>query len=889
MFLKLESARKNEKDEENIPLTSNRSTIHSGREQFPPPAGRNLYTPPLIVKTPDEDYRKQFNSTSAKDGTDIGYLMRSPKRQNGGPSNRNHRTRDHVDAVNFRRRNKQNQRSVQNKRSVIEEPFRRHNYKSPAPLDEARISVKQRTLEERGEIEGHDLLTGNRGASMGMLDSDGNSSDNGETTLRKKKNTYIKSKELITYFAQLARSKNPTDAIDLKMVDRLIRNGANLNVTDKYGQTVMHEVAKNWHTDVAKYLIKRGAIYDAKDRYGRTPLHLASAVGHVEMIDFLVGQDHEKLKDVTKDERQTALHYAAKNNSVGALKVLLKLGASMNDRDYRLRTALHLAAENGRIEAARYLLSKNAPSAVYDDQGVSCLSIMVQKMPGVAFLALQQFYAEDPANRKLYCYLNYLEKKLLADEELQISWKYLTKMERERQKRELSLNEMVTKKQIKKGELAKSVLEKVVEHWEVSLVVHPAIQLLIKKKWMLIGRKASIFSLVLNVIYALLWSAVGVATPVMGPTIYRPFSLWWHITVLEVIGVGLTIYFMATHIVEIQIDKRRDNAYGKWVIAQAERDLKYCHPRWPEERRHIDDTIEAIGNRKRKRYFSDGWNCFDWFVYLLVWVVMATRLLNLLLEDDKLKYYHMRIFSLTLIFIWLRLLRRLKPFPYFGPFIIMLGYVVIDTIKFLVLFLLIYIPYCCAFWMIFGGPQLRHSKSFLHEINDMVYDIFQMSLVGEFKWKEFVEIDETFAQLLTGSYMGLTSVVAISLYIALLATTFSRKYPQSVAMALIMQAERCVQVERMIPKKTHLNMKAFFHEDCAPLVEEMKGESISIATNNATLSKLDFSRWRGRHENEIDEVRYSMRELNKKQDRLVHQFRFILDNLDDDDDMVSEI
>ena len=89
--------------------------------------------------------------------------MRSPKRQNGGPSSKNHRNagRDHTDAVNFRRRNKQSQqRSVQNKRSVIEEPFKRHNYKSPAPLDEARVSVKQRTLEERGEIEGHDLLTG---------------------------------------------------------------------------------------------------------------------------------------------------------------------------------------------------------------------------------------------------------------------------------------------------------------------------------------------------------------------------------------------------------------------------------------------------------------------------------------------------------------------------------------------------------------------------------------------------------------------------------------------------------------------------------------------------------------------------------------------------------
>ena len=69
----------------------------------------------------------------------------------------------------------------------------------------------------------------------------------------------------------------------------------------------------------------------------------------------------------------------------------------------------------------------------------------------------------------------------------------------------------------------------------------------------------------------------------------------------------------------------------------------------------------------------------------------------------------------------------------------------------------------------------------------------------------------------------------------------------------------------------------------------MESEIISIATNNATLGKLDFNRWRGRHENEIDEVRYSMRELGKKQDRLINQFKVILENLDEDDDLVSEI
>lgn len=101
----------------------------------------------------------------------------------------------------------------------------------------------------------------------------------------------------------------------------------------------------------------------------------------------------------------------------------------------------------------------NAPAAVYDDQGVSCLSIMVQRMPNVALIALQQFYTEDPSQRKLYCFLNYLENKLTPEEENQINWKYLPKYERQKQKREMSLVSMISRKEIKKTDLVKPVLE----------------------------------------------------------------------------------------------------------------------------------------------------------------------------------------------------------------------------------------------------------------------------------------------------------------------------------------------------------------------------------------------------------------------------------------------
>lgn len=38
-----------------------------------------------------------------------------------------------------------------------------------------------------------------------------------------------------------------------------------------------------------------------------------------------------------------------------------------------------------------------------------------------------------------------------------------------------------------------------------------------------------------------------------------------------------------------------------------------------------------------------------------------------------------------------------------GPFIVMLGKIVGDVLRFLFLYAEIYVPYACAFWIIFGG------------------------------------------------------------------------------------------------------------------------------------------------------------------------------------------
>ena len=97
------------------------------------------------------------------------------------------------------------------------------------------------------------------------------------------------SRALIIYFAKLARaSLEHEQELDFEFIEGLLREGADLNFEDRYGQTVLHEVARIWHVDVAKFVLENGGHVNRADDYGRTPLHVAAAVDYPEMVEFLV-------------------------------------------------------------------------------------------------------------------------------------------------------------------------------------------------------------------------------------------------------------------------------------------------------------------------------------------------------------------------------------------------------------------------------------------------------------------------------------------------------------------------------------------------------------------------------------------------------------------------
>ena len=93
---------------------------------------------------------------------------------------------------------------------------------------------------------------------------------------------------LIVYFSKLAKTRDEEELIDLNFVESLLQSGADINFSDQHGQTIMHEISRAWHPDVAKFAIQNNANVNKADTFGRTPLHLAAAVDYDDMVEYLV-------------------------------------------------------------------------------------------------------------------------------------------------------------------------------------------------------------------------------------------------------------------------------------------------------------------------------------------------------------------------------------------------------------------------------------------------------------------------------------------------------------------------------------------------------------------------------------------------------------------------
>jgi ankyrin repeat protein len=147
---------------------------------------------------------------------------------------------------------------------------------------------------------------------------------------------------------------------DAATVRALVRDRpASLNQADADGTTLLH-----WATDrndlvVAELLVRAGANVRATSRYGITPIHSAALYGNADMLTLLLKAGADA--NAATPEGETTLMTAARTGNADAVKVLLAAGAAVNVREgWKQQTALMWAAHEGNVDAATVLIESGA-------------------------------------------------------------------------------------------------------------------------------------------------------------------------------------------------------------------------------------------------------------------------------------------------------------------------------------------------------------------------------------------------------------------------------------------------------------------------------------------------------------------------------------------------
>ena len=174
---------------------------------------------------------------------------------------------------------------------------------------------------------------------------------------------------------------------DVGAVKRLLSEGADPNLANRFGFTPLHEAAIARNAEMLELMLDAGGDANATFGEGETVLMTAARAGDVESVRALLA--HGGLPDATENwHGQTALMWAAIENHAEVVQLLLDAGAEVDrastkhdwvkisysegnvpkTRDFGGLTALQFAARNGSLEAVEKLLDAGADASLAEPQ-----------------------------------------------------------------------------------------------------------------------------------------------------------------------------------------------------------------------------------------------------------------------------------------------------------------------------------------------------------------------------------------------------------------------------------------------------------------------------------------------------------------------------------------
>ena len=395
---------------------------------------------------------------------------------------------------------------------------------------------------------------------------------------------------------------------------------------------------------------------------------------------------------------------------------------------------------------------------------------------------------------------------------------------------------------------AKTALEVVVHHKQFDLIMHPVFQRLITVKWDYFGRRGAWFQAFISFLFVLVWTILGVTLPREPSEFYSPLSATSWRLALGILGVLMTCNEIKRELAEYLSSRREFHHWMKWREREIQRDLEYCHPRWPGERRYLMQEIDAL-HQQSPSYFKDAWNIVDWLAYSLIMATIGTHLLAWFLNSSAAMDVHINIFSATLITIWIRLLKFARAFTALGPFVVMLSHVSRDVLKFCFLFFVFYIPYAASFWMVFG----RHDVVGYSRAEDLLFSMFRMTVVDDYNYDGLVTADSVMSKILCGTYIGFSAIICLNLFIALMSDTFQRVYDNVKANSVMQQASTIFHLEGNLAAVERRRFTNYIHKRCCP--EELYYDDDMMESEEGDLQRMTHQ-----IKEEVDHIRALLNE-----------------------------
>ena len=160
------------------------------------------------------------------------------------------------------------------------------------------------------------------------------------------------------------------DKGDLKSFDEvkaLLKKGADVNASNKYGDTALMMAVYNGHLEVVKYWAECGVDVNASDKHGRTALMKAAIWGHLDVVKYLV--EHGADLEAKDGDGQTALMVVASLRKLNVVKCLVECGADLDAKDRDGWTALDIAKKLKRDDCVKFLKEYQKKNSARKNQG----------------------------------------------------------------------------------------------------------------------------------------------------------------------------------------------------------------------------------------------------------------------------------------------------------------------------------------------------------------------------------------------------------------------------------------------------------------------------------------------------------------------------------------